>query len=105
MTARVISGYEMLSSGTFGIPEPSNKSDILMPWDIDMAVVPAVSYDYDGFRLGRGKGYYDRYLCHVKGIKVGLAREKTMVKSVPREEHDIPVDIVVSEDKIRYMVK
>ncbi len=71
--------------------------------DIDMIVVPGVGFDEQGYRLGRGGGFYDRFLSDSRrrAITCGLALEQQIVDEVPREEHDMPVDMLVTEKSIR----
>lgn len=101
MTARVIYGKNELKDGTFGIPEPSKISEILPKNAIDVAIVPALTFDIFGNRLGHGGGYYDRYLEGASGVRIGLGREKLIVGKLPHEEHDIPIDILITETGIR----
>lgn len=101
MTARVIYGKNELKSGTFGIPEPSNISEILPSGAIDIAIIPALTFDVLGNRLGHGGGYYDRYLAGASGVKIGLGREKLILGRLPCEAHDIPVDMLITEAGIR----
>jgi 5-formyltetrahydrofolate cyclo-ligase len=58
--------------------------------------VPAVAFDKDGNRLGRGKGFYDRLLNHTKAVKIGVAYDFQLVDEIPVEPHDIPVDRVIT---------
>jgi 5-formyltetrahydrofolate cyclo-ligase len=63
---------------------------------IDVVLVPGVAFDAQGHRLGRGKGYYDRFLQSVSDIKkIGVCFDFQKVESVPAEAHDVVVDIVV----------
>lgn len=90
-------GAESLHKGAFGIMEPVDDS---MPDDeiVDAVLVPGMAFDGNGNRLGRGKGYYDRFLSslsipHPK--LVGVCFDFQKVDVVPTEPCDIPVDIVV----------
>ncbi|TVQ54094.1 MAG: 5-formyltetrahydrofolate cyclo-ligase [Phycisphaerales bacterium] len=66
---------------------------------IDMIVVPALAYDAEGRRLGRGGGYYDRFLPRLRPetFRVGLVFDQQIVDEVPVESHDKPVDAVVTD--------
>jgi 5-formyltetrahydrofolate cyclo-ligase len=99
MEARMIRSLSELGPGRFGIPEPSAVVGV-PPDQVDLILVPAVTFDREGFRLGRGGGYYDRYLSGTKAYTVGLAREKLLFDVLPREEHDIPVNCIVTETAI-----
>jgi 5-formyltetrahydrofolate cyclo-ligase len=60
----------------------------------------AVAFDIHGHRLGYGKGYYDRLLKKIKGLKVGLAYDFQIVDKLPVEPHDIPVDLIITPTRI-----
>ena len=99
MDARVILGLGELVPGTFGIPEPSDDTEILPPEETDIVIVPAAAFSKDGYRLGRGGGYYDRYLASCDAFSVGLTREKLLLDSAPTEEHDMPVNCIITEKR------
>ena len=88
-----------LSPGSYGILEP--QPDLVGPFDLnhlDLVLVPGIAFDRRGHRLGRGKGYYDRFLKtlppHVKCF--GLAFDFQIVKSVPTDEFDMSVDRIIT---------
>ena len=88
-----------LRRGSHGISEPKQRSvRPVQPKEIDLAIVPGIGFDRRGFRLGRGAGYYDRFLKRLKGRipLIGLAFKLQRLKKVPVEGHDIPVDHVIS---------
>ena len=96
-----IAGMDELSPGAFGILEPkSDPARRVQPEEVDLVLVPGVSFDRRGHRLGYGMGYYDSLLKRVKGRKIGLAYGMQMVERVPDEPHDVAVDIVVTESEI-----
>ena len=67
--------------------------------DIDVFLVPGVAFDKQGYRLGRGGGFYDRYLQDCKGLKIGIAFSCQVSKAaLPRESHDIPMDMLITEN-------
>jgi 5-formyltetrahydrofolate cyclo-ligase len=91
-------GAESLASGTFGILEPTLGATV-PPSEIDLMIVPGVAFDRAGGRLGRGGGFYDRYLSHPAAAhiyKVGLCRFGALVPKVPTEPHDVAMDVVVT---------
>jgi len=67
------------------------------PHELDMILVPGVAFDRRGYRLGFGGGFYDRFLTKVTVAKVGIAYTALIMKQVPREPFDQPVDFLVSE--------
>lgn len=93
-----------LELGAFHIEEPTG-NDNIDPDMLELIVVPAVAYDRNGNRLGRGKGFYDRLLSSTKATKVGIAYEFQIVDEVPVEEHDVPMDIIISPSAITMIHK
>lgn len=90
-----------LQKGAFGIMEPCGEpfSDYDL---IDVAVIPGMAFDTDGHRLGRGRGYYDRFLSRVPFIyKIGLCFGFQLVGEVPTDENDIRMDLIISENGCR----
>lgn len=92
-----------LEKGTYGILEP--KKDCIRcvsPESIDFVVVPGIAFDVRRNRLGYGAGYYDGFLKKVRKdcVKVGIAFDFQVLEKIPAEEHDIPVDMIVTEKKI-----
>lgn len=85
-----------LEVGSFHIEEPTGR-DTTDPAEIELVVVPAVAYDRRGKRLGRGKGFYDRFLKETKATKVGVGYEFQLLEELPVEPHDVGMDIVVTQ--------
>jgi 5-formyltetrahydrofolate cyclo-ligase len=82
--------------GQFGIPEP-NSSCAEVPLNVlDLILVPGLGFSFAGARLGRGKGYYDRLLASVTGIRCGVAFDWQVVAELPAEAHDVFVDCLVT---------
>lgn len=81
----------------YGMLEPGNDHPLVDTSQIDLALVPALAYDAKGMRLGRGGGFYDRYLVTFSGVTVGLCRDALLQTDIPAESHDCPVDVVVTE--------
>jgi phosphoribosylglycinamide formyltransferase-1 len=93
-----IKGTEELQAGAFGIMEPArNPERRVQPDEVDLVVVPGVSFDSRGHRIGYGMGYYDSLLKRISGLKVGLAYGMQMVEHVPNEPHDVALDAIVTE--------
>jgi len=84
---------------SFGISEPDEGCPLLKREEIDLILVPAVCYDRQGYRLGFGGGYYDRWLEHFKGFRVGMCREAVLQDKVPTEAHDSRVDLLLTESE------
>jgi 5-formyltetrahydrofolate cyclo-ligase len=78
---------------------------LVVPETIDLVVVPALAYDPGGNRLGRGGGYYDRFLGRLRrsATKVGLAFDVQIIDDVPVEERDVQVDMIVTDRRATAM--
>lgn len=87
-----------LRAGTFGILEPrARKNRKGNPSELDLILVPGLGFDHRGRRLGRGEGYFDRFLRKTgKAQKIGLAFREQIVKKIPSERHDVRVDKVLA---------
>lgn len=96
MELRRYSGPADLQQGAFGIMEPTGElfTDYAA---IDVAIIPGMAFDDEGHRLGRGKGYYDRFLAKLSPTtyKIGLCFSWQRVDHVPTDDHDIPMDEVI----------
>lgn len=85
-----------LELGSFHIEEPTG-INVTDPSEIELVVVPAVAYDRKGKRLGRGKGFYDRFLKDTHATKVGVGYEFQLLDEIPAEPHDVAMDIIVTQ--------
>lgn len=85
-----------LRPGAFGIAEPGPAARLCPPGDIDLLIVPGVAFTPSGTRLGRGKGFYDRYLSlpGVRAVRFGVCYPHQLVARLPAEPHDVPMDRV-----------
>ncbi|RLF88523.1 5-formyltetrahydrofolate cyclo-ligase, partial [Thermococci archaeon] len=93
-----IRSFSELRPGKFNIMEPREAIDEEV--NLDLIVVPGVAFDESGYRLGFGKGYYDRFLRSFRETtKLGLAYEFQVLEEVPRDEGDIPVDFIITEKR------
>jgi 5-formyltetrahydrofolate cyclo-ligase len=89
-----------LNAGYMGIPEPfvGGERTVVID-DIDLIIIPGAAFDYSGNRLGYGAGYYDILLSgrKIKMPVIALAYEEQLVDSIPSEEHDVRVDMIVTD--------
>lgn len=96
-----LSQTEKIKSGQFYIEEPIlGEAVYLDKNDIDLLLVPGLVFSKDGYRIGFGGGYYDRFLTDFINRTVSLASEHQIKELLPIEDHDIPVDYIVSENKL-----
>jgi len=101
MTWSELKSPDELEPSTFDILEPREDSiRPVQPAQTDVAIVPGIAFDTACHRIGYGGGYYDRFLATFGGKKVALAYEVQIYDSIPAEPHDLPVDIIVTEDRI-----
>ncbi len=93
---------EDLAPGAHGIREPKAHCPIVAAEEIEAVLVPAAAWGEDGYRVGYGGGYYDRFLGRVKHAhRVGLGLEVQVACEVPHGARDLAVDVLVTEEAVR----
>ncbi|MGN0906210.1 MAG: 5-formyltetrahydrofolate cyclo-ligase [Bullifex sp.] len=92
MTFRLLDST--LEKGAYGIPEP--KGPVIEDYGNAVIIVPALAYDHEGYRLGRGMGYYDRFLSSHSIYSIGVTVKERVLETVFREKHDIRVNELVT---------
>ncbi len=97
MEARVLHSLEELIPGAYGILEPPVAAPSVSMDEIDLMLIPCVTCDRAGRRLGHGKGYYDRYLASYRGGTLLLCQEELLREEIPTEPRDMPVHWVMTE--------
>lgn len=97
MELRQISTLSQLSPGAYGIPEPPEDAPTVSVDETDFAILPCLTCNHLGHRLGQGQGYYDRFLAHYRSGAVLLCREKLIREEIPLEPHDYPIPWVLTE--------
>lgn len=100
MFASVLNSREQLKKGAFGISEPVIKEE----WTgkVDLCIIPGLGFDRKGGRIGFGRGYYDKFLSKTPCKRIGLAFSEQIAEDVFGEEHDISMDIIVTEEEMFY---
>jgi 5-formyltetrahydrofolate cyclo-ligase len=99
MEFREILSFHELENVYMDLYEPRvEETPFIFPDQIDLLVVPGLVFDKEGFRIGYGGGYYDRYLQNYKGAKISLAYTGQTTVALPHEEYDIPVDQIITEN-------
>lgn len=100
MTLYSVKSPDRLVRGHFGIMEPEvSRCEEIEPGVVQLACVPGLGFDRKGNRLGRGHGYYDRFLSlpEFKGKTVGVQFDCQLIERIPTESHDYPVEYLLSE--------
>lgn len=88
--------FEQLESGPHGILQPKALNE---PSDLDLALIPSIGFSKDGCRLGYGEGVYDRVLELVECLKVGVVYDFQIIDEDFCEDHDLKVDMIVTESR------
>lgn len=97
----IIKSFNDLRSGTFGVLEPNeSKCIILNDYNDSLCIVPGLSFDHVGHRLGYGQGYYDRFLNDFCGITAGLCYSHCIREKLPCGNFDKPVNLLVTDKYI-----
>lgn len=102
MDARRLRDLESgLAPGIFGILEPQD-TEVVAAEDIDFILVPARGFDRQGNRLGRGGGYYDRYMAQAgfRAVRCGIGYAAQLLDGLPHDRHDLPVHLLVTEEGV-----
>jgi 5-formyltetrahydrofolate cyclo-ligase len=98
---RTLTRFAQLESVFYGLLEPIEaETTAVKQSEIDLLIVPGLAYTSEGFRVGFGGGYYDRYLNQYQGNTVALAFQCQVVPSIPVEAHDIPVSKIITEHEV-----
>ena len=96
LSMRQVESLHELSPGSFGILEPPADAPA-PPGGWDLILIPGLAFDRNGGRLGRGRGYYDRFLSLHHGIlRVGVCFDEQLVPSVPCEAHDLRLHALIT---------
>lgn len=101
MTFHRINSFSDVKLGYANIKEPiASQTEIIDKEQIDLLIVPGVVFDVQGYRIGFGGGYYDRFLSDFKQNTLSLVSELQLMEQIPKEDHDIPVQYIVSEARM-----
>ncbi|MDC4231290.1 MAG: 5-formyltetrahydrofolate cyclo-ligase [Nitrosopumilus sp.] len=98
MEFRRIIDFSSLEKGSFDIMEP--KDNCQVDNSLDVILVPTVGISPMGVRLGYGHGFYDKFLAEHKTVTISLTLEKQILKNIPKSEHDILIDWILTEDRM-----
>jgi 5-formyltetrahydrofolate cyclo-ligase len=94
---------ELIETREFGvvIKSPPESAQVVTP---DLLLVPGLGFDKTGERLGRGKGFYDKYLENFNGLKIGICTSEQLLEGIPTEPHDIHMDGLITDSEI-FMIR
>ena len=97
-----IDGLDDLEPGAFGVFEPiPDPAKLMTDFSSGICLVPAFSYDWNGFRLGYGKGYYDRFLSNFEGNMIGVCYSECVRPTLPHGRYDRAVELLVTDRFLR----
>ncbi|MGN0448647.1 MAG: 5-formyltetrahydrofolate cyclo-ligase [Acutalibacteraceae bacterium] len=97
----LVTGESDLVDEMYCIKAPDKEKCLrLTSTDDTLCVVPGLAFDKSGMRLGYGKGYYDRFLSHFKGVSVGLCYESTLSEKLPQDENDEKINLLITDKKV-----
>ncbi len=99
MQYKYISSVSELCEGAYGIMEPDENAQNYEPSEFknDICIVPAVCFDKHGYRIGYGKGYYDRFLSNFGGTSIGFTMSTLLFEELPKGKYDRSVDLIITE--------
>ena len=89
----------------FGICEPPKANEEPTLTERSLALVPALAFSRNGYRIGYGKGFYDKFLVNFKGISAGFSYSELVFDEFEHENHDIPLKMLITESEVLYFVK
>jgi 5-formyltetrahydrofolate cyclo-ligase len=101
----LITSFDDLEVATFGVLEPIiSKCEKVNVFSNSICLVPGLAFDSKGFRLGYGKGYYDRFLENYNGMTIGICYNSCLTSTLPRGRFDKAVEIVITENFTRRLL-
>ncbi len=96
MTFRYLDDISHLTKGIFSALEPDGTCEEFKISKHPVCVIPAIAFDKKGYRLGYGKGYYDRYLSDPSIVKIGFCYDELFVDTLPKGRFDVACDLVIT---------
>ena len=91
-----VTNLNELTSGKYNIPEPTNEN-IVTDFDNAICIVPGICYDKKNYRVGYGKGYYDKFLSKNKIKTIGLCYKECMIEKIDNDKYDYKIDEVITD--------
>lgn len=96
-----INSLEDLEPGTFSVLEPKEGLQMVTDFDKCLMIMPGIQFDANGYRIGYGKGYYDRYMAKYPGFSAGLCYDWELRRHLCHGRFDRPVSAIVTDSHIR----
>lgn len=102
MTLWLIDNFLQLEKGAYGILEPKKREVAgITPAELDLVIVPGVAFDLDGYRIGYGGGYYDRFFAKWRSVvRLGVGYSFQVVPTVYPEDHDQPLHGLITSEQV-----
>ena len=100
MKFHFITSLDQLKEGAYGIKEPTQDAPVYDPLEdkrVAVCYVPGLTFDVYGYRLGYGKGYYDKFMHIFNGCSIGIIHSDFIVKSLPKGKYDCHCDVLLTE--------
>lgn len=101
MEFHYITSFDCLAKGSFSVLEPPSDAPIVTDFSGCLMIVPGMQFDMKGYRIGYGKGYYDRYMVRFTGVSAGICYSSELKPFMYHGRFDRNVDIVVTDKKIK----
>ncbi len=96
-----INGFDDLEKGTFGVLEPIESKCEIFQGENSICIVPGLCFDHSGYRLGYGKGYYDRFLTNYSQTTIGICYNDCVQQRLFHGRYDVPIDLLITERYLR----
>ena len=114
LSFKAIESPEELSLGSYDILEPPSENRDFKEFlhselhakkkhPLSVCVIPCLAYDREGYRIGYGKGYYDRFLPDFEGTKIGLCYSDFKIDNLPKGKYDVKLDVIITEKGVAVM--
>lgn len=96
----LINSLSELKEDMYGIMAPVTHCEAGCGNELSLCIVPGLAFSSDGYRLGYGKGYYDRFLSEFKGVSIGFCYDACIRDSIPKNEYDKKVNYLITDKRI-----
>ncbi len=104
MEFRQVKGSDDLQIGMYNIPEPNPICEEYNQKENDIIIVPCLSVDKNGYRIGYGKGYYDRFLQNFQGISICPCYEELTSETLPTDSFDVKINCLATQNILKEVI-